>query len=198
MPPAWVRRRAVRHERLHTRSVKLGSADGQINSPAWNDGRRFRLTDVSGTRTRRHLGRGFDDPLHRLAAHSACAGENARRGGNVVPLAEWREVQHDVQAVIQVLRKLPTRISSSSHGSSPRRACRLESRRWIPRDGFAMLERAQRLHLRRRRRLADLVEEERSFRRRREQTHLVAHRAGEQPFMAEATLETTLPAAHRS
>ena len=45
-----------------------------------------------------------------------------------------------------------------------------------------MLQRAEQLHLRGRRRLADLVEEERALRRRAEQADLVANRAGERAF----------------
>ena len=44
---------------------------------------------------------------------------------------------------------------------------------------FAVLQHAQQLHLRGRRRLADLVEEERALRRRAEQADLVADGAGE-------------------
>ena len=50
------------------------------------------------------------------------------------------------------------------------------------RDHLALLQHAQQLHLRRRRRLADLVEEERAVAGRGEETALILHAPVNDPF----------------
>ncbi len=97
-------------------------------------------------------------------------------------LAQRRQVQRDdVQPVVEIAAEVADANLLVEIAIRRRDDARVDRNRLRRADGndFAMLQRAQQLDLRRRRRLADFVEEERALRRRAEQTDLVANRAGE-------------------
>ena len=97
-------------------------------------------------------------------------------------LAERRQVQRDdVQPVIEVAAEMADAdllVEIAVGRGDDARVDRNGFRR-ADGDDFAVLQRPQELDLRRRRRLADFVEEERALRRRAEQADLVANGAGE-------------------
>ena len=128
---------------------------------------------------------------------------SASSGMSSRALAQRRQVQRDdVQAVVQIAAEVPRRISSSRSRlvAAMRRVSIGIGLRRADGNHFAMLQHAQQLHLRRRRRLADLVEEERALRRGGEETDLVLDRAGERALHVaeQLALEQALRAARRS
>ena len=92
-------------------------------------------------------------------------------------LAQRRQMQRDdVEPVVQIAAEVAGANLLVEIAVRRRDDARVDRQRLRRADGndFAMLQRAQQLHLRGRRRLADLVEEERALRRRAEQADLVA------------------------
>ena len=115
--------------------------------------------------------------LRRLAAlRRRCASRkcSASSGMSSRALAQRRQVQRDdVQPVVQIAAEVaaPDLLLEVAVRRRDERACRSGiALRRADRDHFAVLQHAQQLDLRRRRRLADLVEEERPLRGRGEQS----------------------------
>ena len=100
----------------------------------------------------------------------------------VTALAQRRQVERDdVQAVVEIAAEVSGANLLVEVAVRRRDDARVDRNRLGRADGnhFALLQHAEQLDLRRRRRLADFVEEERALRRRAEEAELVADRAGE-------------------
>src|SRR5262249_17252544 len=100
----------------------------------------------------------------------------------VAPLPERRQMERDhVQPVIEIAPEVADANLFVEVAVRRRDDARIHRHRVGRADGddLAMLQRPEQLDLRRRRRLANLVEKEGAFRRRAEEAYFVANRAGE-------------------
>src|SRR5262245_23132445 len=102
---------------------------------------------------------------------------------NIVgPLAQrWQMKGDDVETIIEIAAEIARLDLVVEVAVGRRDDARVDGHRFrrSHRNHFTVLQRAQQLHLRCRRGLADFVEEERSLRRRAEETGLVTNGAGE-------------------